>query len=258
MKSTLHRVRDLYDDRARFGAYSTLAPHNQGGRKSRYVAEVFAEALRSLLATDGPSIRLLDFGCGTGLTLDLLSTDTELALGVDLSPRMLSVARDLLDRNDKPFQLLQTDGLNLPFADASFNRIIAREVLCHVPDEHLPTVLAELARITTTGGLFYLIDQVSESLRWQHNTMTPLVRKRAVGEWIDAFATANFSLRRAEVVRQPRFPWIYAVWAGLVPQAAIAPLAHAEVRWNRHFGRLATSRWQVALFVFERLKGNGG
>ncbi|MGH9021369.1 MAG: class I SAM-dependent methyltransferase [Acidimicrobiales bacterium] len=45
---------------------------------------------------------------------------------------------------------VQADALHLPFADASFDRIIASEVLEHIPDD--AAVMAELARVLRPGG----------------------------------------------------------------------------------------------------------
>jgi SAM-dependent methyltransferase len=45
---------------------------------------------------------------------------------------------------------VQGDGTRLPFADRAFDRIIASEVLEHIPDDE--SALAELARVLRVGG----------------------------------------------------------------------------------------------------------
>jgi SAM-dependent methyltransferase len=45
---------------------------------------------------------------------------------------------------------VQADALALPFGDASFDRVIASEVLEHIPDDH--GAMAELARVLRPGG----------------------------------------------------------------------------------------------------------
>ena len=46
--------------------------------------------------------------------------------------------------------VLRADGRRLPFPDATFDRVIAAEVLEHVPDDR--TAMAELARVLRPGG----------------------------------------------------------------------------------------------------------
>ena len=45
---------------------------------------------------------------------------------------------------------MQGDALHLPFADATFDRIIAAEVLEHIPDDQ--SAIAELTRVLAPGG----------------------------------------------------------------------------------------------------------
>ena len=59
--------REMYAELSRFGPYSTLAPGNRGGPKSRYFAAAFDAALLPLIRDDPEPIRLLDFGCGSGI-----------------------------------------------------------------------------------------------------------------------------------------------------------------------------------------------
>lgn len=243
-----------YDDLAKNGPYATLAPDNRGGPKSRYVAEVFDAALLPVLRRETISLRLLDFGCGTGIFTIKAQPYVKEIVGVDLSLGLLSVARKLAAKSGVEISFMQSDGGRLPFRNHAINRVLAREVLCNVPDEALPDVLKEFARILEPKGKVYLLEQVSESPFWQRHPMTPLVRKRSVDELINLFKTAGFGLESAVTVRQPRFPWIYLIWFRILPMFFIPLLAKLEVLWNRRFCPLRTRRWQDALFVFRLVR----
>ncbi len=246
------RVRRLYEERSAHGPYGTLAPGSRGGGKSRYVAAVFDAALLARLTTMNAEQAVLDLGCGTGIFTVQVARTAGFAVGADLSFHMVAAARGLAAREHRPPAFVMTEGLRLPFAPASFDAVIARETLCHVPDAGLPTVLDEVRRILTPGGGFYLLDQVSESPRWRSLPAAPLTTRRSVDELIQASARAGLVLTDGTTVRQPRFPWIYAIQVGLVPNRCLGTLARWEAAWNRRFAPVRTRRWQDVLLVFAK------
>lgn len=98
--------------------------------------------------------KILDMGCGDGFYLYLLSKlnlKFELT-GVDINERALESAKVHL--KGKRIRLIQADILNLPFPEASFDKIIASEVLEHVGDDVL--ALKELHRVLKKGGILVL------------------------------------------------------------------------------------------------------
>jgi SAM-dependent methyltransferase len=254
MHHVTQEVKVYYDELAKNGPYATLAIDNRGGPKSRYIAETFDAALLALLKSETVPVRLLDFGCGTGIFTIKAQPYVKEIMGVDLSSGLLSVARELTAKKGVKIPFIQADGARLPFSDHSVNRVLAREVLCNVPDEAMADVLNEFGRVLEPAGKVYLLEQVSESPFWQRHPKTPLVRKRSVGELINLFKTAGFELELAVTVRQPRFPWIYLIWFRILPALFIPMLAKLEVIWNRRFCPLRTNRWQDALFVFRLVK----
>jgi ubiquinone/menaquinone biosynthesis C-methylase UbiE len=101
---------------------------------------------------DGHSV--LDIGCGEGYLLRKAAHRAWLALGVDLVEARLRASRDGPPDSCRsgcpPIELAVADGQRLPFADASFDRIICTETLEHVADARL--ALRELARVLRPGG----------------------------------------------------------------------------------------------------------
>ena len=101
---------------------------------------------------------VLDVGCGEGYLLRKAARRASpvraLALGVDVAENRLRASRDGLSDSClsgcPPIELAVADGQRLPFADASFDRIICTETLEHVANAQL--ALRELGRVLRPGG----------------------------------------------------------------------------------------------------------
>ncbi len=103
--------------------------------------------------------RLLDLGCGFGrhayqaarLGAEVVAYDAgadEVRNVLDTFGAM-SVAGEF-DSEKARVGAVQGDALRLPFPDGSFDRVIASEVLEHIPDDE--TAMAELTRVLRPGG----------------------------------------------------------------------------------------------------------
>lgn len=107
-------------------------------------------------------LSVLDVGCGPGYLLRKAARQASprrapvraLAVGVDLDEDRLRAALDGSAEwrcpGQRPTGFAVGDGQRLPFADASFDRIICTETLEHVADAQL--TLRELARVLRPGG----------------------------------------------------------------------------------------------------------
>lgn len=136
-----------------------------------------------LLRHDGalrqPDMRLLDYGCGAG---DLMRLLTKLGAraqftGCDVSTGMLAEAERRWPGSlgSAPSLALQ-DGVNTGFADATFDIVIVSAVLHHVQPSHRHAVYDELARVLKPGGRLYV---------FEHNPRNPLVRYVVANTKID-------------------------------------------------------------------------
>ncbi len=96
---------------------------------------------------------VLDLGCGTGKLLSDIINLSNLAIGIDLSRRMLSVAKGRL-RKHQNFDVILCDGEVLPFRDSVFDLILCIETIEHIQSPLI--MLHEVARSLKLGGLLYL------------------------------------------------------------------------------------------------------
>jgi SAM-dependent methyltransferase len=95
-----------------------------------------------------PGRRTLDLGCGEGrLSRDLKALGHEV-VGVDLSETMLASAHEA----DPAIETHKADAAELPFADASFDCVVAFMSLQDI--ERLDESVAEVARVLEPGGTF--------------------------------------------------------------------------------------------------------
>jgi 2-polyprenyl-6-hydroxyphenyl methylase / 3-demethylubiquinone-9 3-methyltransferase len=100
-----------------------------------------------------PGAPLLDVACGAGLLAPWVTGWRH--VGLDLSALSLRQARA---HSVAP---VRADALRIPFADGTFQCVVAGEVLEHLPD--LPAACAELARVLAPGGVL-VIDTLNDTL----------------------------------------------------------------------------------------------
>ena len=100
-----------------------------------------------------PGLDVLDVGCGTGDFLRLLApiVSPGTAVGVDLSETMIAEARQRSAVNVGNLSFRVGSVLELPFPAESFDRVIATQLLLHVPDPQ--KALLEIKRVLAPSGV---------------------------------------------------------------------------------------------------------
>src|SRR5262249_56991613 len=93
----------------------------------------------------GAAGRVLEIGIGSGVNLPLYSRALREVVGLEPSPRLLSMAERGAERADLPVRLLEGSAESIPLDDASVDTVIMTWTLCSIPDAGRP--LAEVRRV---------------------------------------------------------------------------------------------------------------
>ena len=98
-----------------------------------------------------PDMVVADVGAGTGFLTDALAPLVQRVYALDGSPAMLEIAKkNLAQYQNVIFE--PADGLALPFADQSFDRILVSDVVEHLEARDVPRLLGEIHRVCRAGG----------------------------------------------------------------------------------------------------------
>jgi SAM-dependent methyltransferase len=136
------------------------------GKDVDYFAEGKADHLVAIAARhlgDPASLRVLDVGCGVGVTDRFLAPRFGELHGIDLAADAVARARE----TNPSVRYQAYDGGTLPFEDDAFDLAFTICVLHHVPPADWPAFASELRRVVRPGGL---------GVVFEHNPLNPLTR----------------------------------------------------------------------------------
>ncbi|WP_103512033.1 class I SAM-dependent methyltransferase [Streptomyces sp. SM13] len=191
--------------RATRDSYDALAPAYVEFARGELAAKPLESALlgtfAELAAASGGGLPVADVGCGTGRVTEYLH-GLGLGLdvfGIDLSPRMIAVARQ--EHPGLRFEEGSMLALGLP--DASLGGLLAWYSTIHVPDEELPRAFAEFRRVLAPGAHVQLGFQVGDE---------PLRMSEAWGMEISLDFHRRQPERIAELLRDAGLEVVSRVW----------------------------------------------
>ena len=142
--STQDKAQEIafFDDRGSTGGYDVFAPESS----ARLIETVVG------LGRFQRGARVADLGCGAGVFTELLRQRGCDCIGLDLSPKLVQVAR----RNYPGVAFVEGDVEHLPFPAESFDGVLLSGIVHHLPDPR--RCAAEVFRVLRPGRRFVAFD----------------------------------------------------------------------------------------------------
>lgn len=152
-------------------------------------AQVSQQIGQAIAAEAGTGARVLEIGVGTGRIALPVALAGCHVVGFDLSLNMLAGALRLERPLTTKLDFFQADMHTLPFADNSFDAVLAVHVL-HLASD-LPAVLRNVARVLRPGGAFIqgddwmdpasVVGMLRDEMRRKAMTMSPDMKPPSAG-----------------------------------------------------------------------------
>lgn len=189
-------VRALFDEYA--GEFDSSLVDTLGYR-------IPEEMARCLLDNNADLSEVLDLGCGTGLMARALAGHYQAMDGVDLSGKMLDLAR----RDGRYRELIQADVVTFAQSRPSaYTSVLAADVLVYVGE--LNRLLAPLARAIRPGGVFAFSIELNDGAAWSLNPQTGRYQHHpnAVDRLLEnhGFASADWTMTTIRQELSQRIP----------------------------------------------------
>lgn len=146
--------------------------------------------------------QVLDFGVGTA-TLSIMAyknNNQATYQGIDIDDKILSIAKQKIEREDLPIKLLKYNGGVLPFEDNSMDRVISSLVIHHLTDEQKVKAFKEFKRVLKPGGEVHIAD-------WSNPTNFIMRLCFHIVQLLDGYKTTNANVkgRLPEMIKSAGF-----------------------------------------------------
>lgn len=126
--------------------------------------------------------RVLEIGVGSGLNLPLYVAPVERVVGIDPSPRLLSMARRWGRGLRDSIDLLEASAEAIPLDDRSIDTIVTTWTLCTVAD--VWAALGEMRRVLKPSGQLLFVEHgrsPDRSVRRWQDRLTPVWKRLGGG-----------------------------------------------------------------------------
>ncbi len=161
---------------------------------------VLVDMLRPALRSQGISPRILDYGCGTGGNTSAYASFGGV-VGIEPDPAAIRLA---YRRGQAHY--CRSNGTDLPFRRASFDAVLASDVLEHI--EHDVEAVSEIARVLKPGGVAVVSVPAHQWLFSRHDVALHHFRRYSKAGLRELLENGGLRIRRLSYWNATLFPAI--------------------------------------------------
>ena len=141
--------------------------------------------------------RVLEIGIGSGLNLPFYSRNVVRVIGLEPSPRLLAMARQVERTGNGSVEFIEGSAEAIPLQDASVDTVVTTWTLCSIPDAL--RALRDMRRVLRPGGHLLFVEHgraPDPNVIWWQDRLTPVWKRlgggchlnRAIGTLIEGAA----------------------------------------------------------------------
>ena len=122
--------------------------------------------------------RVLEIGIGSGLNLPFYSRSVERIIGLDPSPKLLSMVRRNLQVDTPAVELIEGSAEAIPLEKNSVDTVLTTWTLCSIPDAG--RALREMHRVLRPTGRLLFVEHglaPEPNVRWWQDRLTPVWKR---------------------------------------------------------------------------------
>jgi ubiquinone/menaquinone biosynthesis C-methylase UbiE len=126
--------------------------------------------------------RVLEIGIGSGLNLPFYSRNAKHVIGLDPSPKLLSMARRNLRPDLSPVELIEGSAEAIPLENGSVDTVVTTWTLCSIPDA--ARALREMYRVLNPAGRLLFVEHgraPEPNVCWWQDHLTPVWKRLGGG-----------------------------------------------------------------------------
>lgn len=126
--------------------------------------------------------RVLEVGIGSGLNLPFYTRNVERVIGLDPSPKLLSMARGNLRPDSVSVEFVEGSAEAIPLEGRSIDTVVTTWTLCSIPDAG--RALRDMHRVLKPGGRLLFVEHgraPDPNVRWWQDHLTPAWKRLGGG-----------------------------------------------------------------------------